>query len=45
MLFLPLQEAALQILNILYQTIEIIIYDNSFIEENTLQSFKEQQVS
>lgn len=40
----PLQNASLIISNLIFQTIEMSIYNGSITEENTLQEFIEQQV-
>lgn len=45
MLSAPLRNASLKVSALIYQTEAINLYNGSVIEENTLQGFKEQQVS
>lgn len=44
MLSAPLRDALLKVYDLIYQTAAMSLYNGSVTDENTLQSFKEQQV-
>lgn len=42
--YIPMMMAAMEVSDIVWEVVNIVIYDGSIVEENTLEGFKEQQV-